>query len=110
MKKIIYASLMLLALLCAGANAQDKPKADAPPQLTREQQQQLAQAVAAATAAQLQAEAAQAKLEAARATAQAVAFRVMALLKVSPDEFQIKQQEGGGFTLERKPPPAPPGR
>lgn len=102
MKRLTVSTLILLALLCATAGAQDKPKTDAPPPLTLEQQQQLAQAVTQARTAQLEAEAAKARYEAEAAKAQALVFRIMATLKVSPEEYDLKMGEGGFVLVPRK--------
>jgi membrane-bound lytic murein transglycosylase B len=100
MKKTLTIALVLLC--CVAATAQDKPKAETTaPVLTQEQQRQLAQAVTQAREAQLQAEAAQAKLDAARAQVEATVYRIMALLKVSPEDYELKAGQGG-FVLAPK--------
>lgn len=105
MRRAIVCSLAV-ALVCATAAAQTTTKPEQAPQLTAEQQQQLGQAVAAARDAQLQAEAAVARAEKAQAEVQAAAFRIMALLKASPEEWELKSVPGGGYALIRKAPKA----
>lgn len=86
----------------------DKKGEPAPPALSPEQQQQLAQALSAAQSERLKAEAATARAEKAQADVQATAFRIMAVLRVSPEEFDIQPSKEGGFVVVKKEPKPQP--
>lgn len=111
MKRNILSLLIVTLALCVSVQAQTAVKSErdvqgkqkpAGPMLTPEQQQQLAHAVANAQTEQLQAEAAKARADRAQALVQAMAFRVMALLKVSPEEYDLRPAEEGGFIFVKK--------
>jgi protein-disulfide isomerase len=96
-RKFFIIVLLCLSCLsaCDSADAQTKQvQAETPSVVTPDQQQAFTEAVQIAQTAQTQADAAQARLEAAQARIQAIVFKVMATLKLSPDDFRAVLKEG----------------
>jgi uncharacterized membrane protein len=107
------ATLMLLTFLCRAVPAQEKPAPASPPPAaveqsprpSDEQQRAFAEAVRQTQEARSQAEAAQARLEASRAAAQGLLYRIMAKLRLDPDEWRAVMAADGRLGFEKIPKP-----
>lgn len=102
MKRFLFIIATIFALSLF-VNAQQQTPKQETPAVTAEQQQVFAQAVSEAQSAQKDAEAAQARLEAAQAKLQATILRVMAKLKLDPDEWRAVLTKEGQLTFEKVP-------
>ncbi|HEY0003746.1 MAG TPA: hypothetical protein VGB17_02960 [Pyrinomonadaceae bacterium] len=91
MKRTLLLITFILALSVTIA-AQGKQEA---PQPSIEQQRAIAEAITQAEASKKDLDAAQARYEASQAKLTAVLYRIMALLKLSPDEYKPVMSEGG---------------
>lgn len=102
--------LSLMATIVGLAKAQQpKPKADTEPTPTASQQSEFAQAFRDASETKRTVADAQVRADAAQSRLDAIVFKIMAQLKLSPDDYQPQLDKDGklGFAVKPKPVPSP---